>query len=160
MQRILALDIATKKTGWSLFVNEKYEQSGVIEAKGKYAKDRFPALAKQIEQLIQTTKPTEVGIEAAFVQKNPATVEYLLKLQGVAEYTALKSHANVISWVTTKWRSVLEFPNSLHTKDPIDFKNLSIKKAKEVSGKDPKDDNEADAICIGMAHVLSQNQKK
>lgn len=159
MQRVLALDIATKKTGWSLFVNGKYKKSGIIEAKGKYAKDRFPVLATQIEQLIQTTKPTEVGIEAAFVKKNPATVEYLFKLQGVAEYTALNLHAEVTSWVTTKWRSVLGFPNSLHTKGPIDFKELSIKKAKEISGKEPEDDNEADAICIGAAYIFSKNLK-
>lgn len=159
MQRILAFDIATRKTGWALFVNGKYKKSGVLEAKGSYAKDRFPDLATQIAKLIQNSKPTEVGIEAAFVQKNPSSVEYLLKLQGVAEYEALKLGASVCSWVTTKWRSLLGFPNALHTKEPIDYKQLSMEKASLIAKKVPQDDNEADAICIGAAHVASLQKK-
>lgn len=152
--KVMALDIATQITGYAIYKDDIYIESGTLVSKGENARIRFTSMSQSLLQLIKKHRPDTIVVEAAFMGRNFKTTEYLVKLQGIAEWGALTLGAGFTSVVTTAWRGVLQFPNALHTKEKIDYKAISITMAREFSGKDITDDNEADAVCIGKAYPI------
>jgi Holliday junction resolvasome RuvABC endonuclease subunit len=155
---LLSLDISTTETGYAVYKGNILTNSGTLKAKGRYAKDRYPAFTFLLDELFEKVSPKEVVVEAAFYRNNFKTVSYLLKLQGHAEYLAIKKGSSFSSIETTLWRGLAGFPTNFKKTKTKDYKVLSMSKASEIAGRVITNDNEADAICIGYAKRL-QDEK-
>lgn len=151
----ISLDISTTGTGYSIYERTETGEcqilkSGVIRKQGGKAKDRFPEMAKEILNIIVESGAEIILAEGVFFQKGLRSIEYLLKLHGVAEYAAGLIGIPYEIITTATWRSKCHFPCNL-TKEKKDYKQLSLLFATELCGKEITDDNQADAICIGYA---------
>lgn len=82
---ILSLDTSTTSTGWALFANGEYRNSGSINLKKiKDGDDRLLKMVREIQIMINTYPPgTTVVIETPVVVRNPQTQRMLTMLFGV-----------------------------------------------------------------------------
>ena len=81
--KILALDQASRKTGFSVGINGKLIDSGVICAKGE-GDDRICDMANKIKDKIIEVKPDKVYAENIQMQQgNVSTYQMLARLQGM-----------------------------------------------------------------------------
>ena len=81
--KILALDQASRKTGFSVGINGKLIDSGVICAKGE-GDDRICDMANKIKDKIIEVKPDKVYAEHIQLQSgNVSTYNMLARLQGM-----------------------------------------------------------------------------
>ena len=151
--KILAMDISTTATGYAVYENETYLESGVLKCDGKYAKDRYYGLCLEIEKLFKKVGHVDTVVaEDTFYRRNFKDTKYIIKLHGHVEYLANKIGAKFDTIVTSTWRGILGFPtNFLKTPSEV-YKALSIERATKLTGNTPSDDNEADAVCIGFSY--------
>lgn len=158
---LLAFDISTRATGYAYYEgDDKPKESGVIKGKGRHAEDRYLGLCLDMEELIQRVKPKIVVVEGSFYKKDFKAFKYALKLQGHAEYLALKRGVIFFTMAISTWRHELNFPSNFEKTTSETYKTLSKKYAKELLGHEPKDDNEADAICIGKAYRILEKKQE
>ena len=82
---ILSLDTSTTSTGWALFANGEYRNSGSINLKAiKDSGERLLKMVKEIQIMINTYPPgTTVVIETPVVVRNPQTQRMLTMIFGV-----------------------------------------------------------------------------
>ena len=56
--RVLALDQSTTRSGYSLFINEQYDHSGLVDKhKNKDLNSRFKEMYEGIHKVIETENP-------------------------------------------------------------------------------------------------------
>jgi len=161
----VTFDVSTQGTGWSHWKIKKngevtYLDGGVINPKGKKAKDRFPKMANGIINVISGKMPSFIVSERMFIRKSFDSIEYPLKLHGIEEYAASIAGIPDVPIVTTTWRNLCGFLNNLEIgtdqqmtqkeKDKY-YKLTSMRLAGALAGFEITDDNHADAICIGLA---------
>ena len=149
--RFLTLDISSSGIGYALCEKGTISRSGVIKAKGRTAKDRYAGMGETLQALIKAEHPDAVFSEAPFIRRSFAAIEYPLKLHGLAEFECLLQEIPYIKVVISWWRGALSFPTNFQGAQTDDYKSLSKAFAKEVLGREPSDDNEADAVCIASA---------
>ncbi len=149
--RFLALDISSSGIGYALCEKGIVSKSGVIKSKGKTAKDRYQCMGETLLTLIRAEHPDAVFSEAPFVRRSLMAIEYPLKLHGLAEFECAQQKIPYIKVVISWWRGALSFPTNFQGAQTDDYKVLSMAFAKGVLGREPQDDNEADAVCIASA---------
>lgn len=151
--KILAMDISTTATGYAVYENETYLESGVLKCKGRYAKDRYYGLCLEIEKMFDKVGHVDLVVaEDTFYRRNFKDTKYIIKLHGHVEYLANRIGAKFDTIVTSTWRGILGFPTNFLKTPSVVYKGLSIERAAELTGSEPADDNEADAVCIGFAY--------
>ena len=152
---ILALDIASKTTGYAIFKNNTYSKSGTIKVESvihKFACERFTDMADSITGLIGNIHPDIVVYEAPYIDGlEIQSCEYLYKLCGTTELFCNHKHIPVYSYPANDWRTDLDLYDRYRTTS--EYKALSIKTAFTITNKLISDDNEADAVCIGSAFI-------
>lgn len=149
--RIVSLDQSTRCTGYAVFDDGQYAESGVIDmSKSKLGTDeRSFEMAKAIWEVIDKYKPSHLVIEQAQQQNNIKTVITLVRLQGAiwgyAEAHGIKVHILLPS----KWRSILQYSQGPKVKRQ-ELKQQSIDYVKKNLGLDLLED-ECEAIAEGIA---------
>lgn len=105
-KKILALDQASKISGFCVMKNKKYYESGLL-----YANDKDDTIARlenmfnQIVKLINRVKPDYVVFEGIQFQKNYQTYKTLAQLQGlIMAYLFLNDYGFTII-ESTAWKS-------------------------------------------------------
>lgn len=149
---VLSFDIATEKTGYAVLENGSVIESGVLVASGHFASDRFEKMADGILEVLARVHPEICIAEAPFSGKNKQASVYLYKLHGVLEYECTKAGVSFHTFAIPSWRSEMGFPSNIRKPKDTDFKALSKKVAGEVCGREFLDDNESDAVCIGVGY--------
>lgn len=163
---LLSLDTSSTKTGWAVFKNGKYKESGVLDwSRIKETEDRLQIMYIDIIQHIQKYEPDILVVEKDIVgsgkRQNMSTINTLVKLiGGIWAYCVqlnmdtpmnLPTGEFIIfykEYTPSEWRSLV----GITTRKRDDCKAASIKRIKEVYNLDI-DDNEADAINIGDAYI-------
>lgn len=145
--KILAFDQSSKLSGWSLFENDKYSCSGVIDKSNikdsdRRIKEMGLAICKKIEEL----QPQCVVIENVQQQAGVATVILLSRLQGFILGWCYAHGVRIEIMGPSQWRSTLEFKQGAGVKR-AELKAQSIKYVKDKYGLDVSED-EAESICI------------
>ena len=156
---ILSLDTSSTSTGWAFFVDNIYNQSGVIDLTTKENKklpsdDRIEKMCLNIFNLIKRYDPDTVVIEKLTVSRNMVTVRVLAKIIGTVYAYALQNKIRYVELEASQWRASLHMQKRGRKRD--EYKKLSIQYAKSVANKDVTDD-EADAICIGQGFLRMNN---
>ena len=162
---LLSLDTSSTKTGWAIFEDGKYKESGVFD--WNHIKDtelRLQNMYIDIIQYINKYQPDIVVIEKDVVgsgkRLNMSTINTLVKLIGGVWSYCIQLNIDTVGEISTEnfkifymeytpseWRNIIGIKE--HKRD--DCKVASIKRIKEVYNLDV-DDNEADAINIGEAY--------
>ena len=149
--RILSFDQSTRVTGWSLFVDEKYVDSGVIDlGKNKNTEDRSKQMGLDICQVITDSKPDTVIIEEVAMQSNAQTLKLLARIQGVAIGFCAAHNIPLHILEPSKWRSALNFKQGRAVKRE-ELKKQSFDYVKKHFGFDDFSEDRCESICINVA---------
>lgn len=153
--RVLAFDQSTKVTGWSLFADEKYVDSGVIDlGKNKNTEERSKQMGLAICQVITDNKPDTVIIEEVAMQSNAQTLKLLARVQGIAIGFCAAHNIPLHILEPSKWRSALDFKQGAGVKRE-ELKQQSRDFVKEYFKLDIKSEDEIESIAINQAaHII------
>jgi Holliday junction resolvasome RuvABC endonuclease subunit len=148
--KILSFDQASVITGWALFDDSRYIDSGVIKkSKDVPIADRVPSMALAICKKIKDVQPDVVIIEDIQNQSSVKTVIDLARLQGgIIMYCANKSIPIKIYHPST-WRRELGFIQGTKTKRDA-LKEQATEYVKEL-GFNIESEDESEAVCINLA---------
>lgn len=154
--KILAFDTATRITGWALFVDGKYTNSGTIDLSNNRVSDiRVGDMCMRVMNLIDTLKPTHVVIEALSTARNVATTRILSKVIGCVYCYCLVNEIPYEEYRCADWRGLLGIPNAPTAK----AKAESVKIVRNKYKIDV-DDNEADAINVAEVFWIKHRRTK
>ena len=149
--KVLAFDQSTRVTGWSLFVDEKYTDSGVIDlGKNKNTEDRSKQMGLAMCQIITDSKPDAVIIEEVAMQSNAQTLKLLARIQGVAIGFCAAHNIPLHILEPSRWRSVLDYKQGRAVKRE-ELKQQSFDYIKKHLGFDDFSEDRCEACCINMA---------
>lgn len=155
--RLLALDQASRTTGWAIFDDEELIDSGIFTLKSDDIGERLVDYKKHVEKLICDNDIEEVAFEDIQMQNqinNVQTFKVLAEIFGVTqEYLVEQGHSyHVVS--SNTWKSQLNIKGKQRAEQK---KNAQAYVLEHYDKKVSQD--ESDAICIG-ACVTLQNKKK
>ncbi len=151
--KVLAFDTATKKTGWALFINGKYAESGVIDlSKNKNIEDRIKDMCLSITTLIFDKSPDVVVVEQLSSTRNADTTRKLSRIIGAVYYYCISKNIYYSEISCDMWRKLVGIKNSKGKKVKTDSINRVLQKYKLNL-----DDNEADSVNICEAYCINHN---
>lgn len=147
---VLAFDQSTRVTGWSLFEDGQYIQSGVIDLhKIKNTDERSKQMGLELCQIIKNNQPDEIIIEEVTMQSNADTLKKLARIQGMVIGFATAHNIPTHILTPSKWRAALGYKQGPKVKRE-ELKAQSLNFVKDNFGLDLIED-EAEAICINEA---------
>lgn len=155
---VLALDQSTTRSGYSLFINEQYDHSGLVDKhKNKDLNSRFKEMYEGIHEVIETENPDIVVIEDTQMQGgNGATYKVLCQLQGAIMGMCYAMNIGFMVVTPSQWRSALKFKQGPKVKRE-ELKKQSIEFAKKEFGIDRYED-EMEAVCINAGFHQMRNK--
>ena len=154
--KVLALDTSSNVTGWALFTNSHYTNSGVINLRHeKELNRRMRLMCLKIMALIKEINPTYVVVEQLNSTRNAHTVRVLSKIIGSAYNYCITTGTNYEEMSCAVWRRIV----GIKGRKTEYLKQESVNR---VASKYDKcvDDNEADAINLCEAYCSTKLRKK
>lgn len=150
----LAIDASTKSTGWSIFEEQELKDYGCITAGSANLFHRIHKMASEINNIILKYKVTNVAIENVIpedVRHNQSVYTALMYLQAFLVDVCDQHKIKPTFYVASAWRKKC----GIHTGRGIVRESLKAKDIEFVKSQFnlSVNDDEADAICIGFAHV-------
>lgn len=148
---LLSLDTSTTSTGWAIFKDGEYQESGVIDdfKKVKNGYERLKLMTKELLDSIGQLKPDIIVIEKDVVFGNMKVIDMLMKIIGAVYGFCLFNGITYYEFAPSEWRKYVKLQAFGRKRN--EFKKASIKYIKDNLNMDVNDD-EADAICIGLAY--------
>ena len=148
--KILAWDQSTKISAWSVFIDGKYNSSGLIDHHNmKDVSERVRQMGLSICAKIEEVKPDYCIIEEVAQQSNAQTLKLLARIQGIIIGFAAAHQIPVYILEPSKWRSKLNFQQGKLVKRE-ELKAQAIEHIKEKYGLDLAEDI-CESICINEA---------
>lgn len=144
--RICCLDQSTKKTGYSVWDDNKLKSFGTIQVDETLSTiDRACEMYEEIKKFIKDVKPNYVCIEDTQFQHNQKVYKLLSQMQGMVFALLVDMDIGFCIIEPSSWKSYAGIKSRKREdqkKETIEFvkKNYKVKK--------PTDD-EADSIAIG-----------
>lgn len=148
--RVISLDQASLTSGWAVFENGTYVDSGVITKDKKIPIiQRVPQMAKAICEKIKESNVDVVIIEGIQNQGSIKTTLDLARLQGGIMMWCEVNQKSLHILSPSEWRSALKFKLGAKTKRD----ELKVQAENYVSEHYKLDINtdEAESICINVA---------
>lgn len=159
MSTILALDQASRVSGWSIFKDNKLYEYGKIQLEDDDIGDRLYKLRTEIIKLIEKYEVTEVVFEDIQLQgnvtNNVQTFKVLAEVFGIVYELVTELNLPNEQMLASTWKSALGIGGRSRAEQKQGAQNYittkySIKVIQDV----------ADSICIGEAYILSKKDKK
>ena len=149
--KVISFDQSTRVSGWSLFENNKYVCSGVIDLnKSKLDTDkRSFEMAKRLWGLLKEHKPDCLILENVQQQSGVSTVIILARLQGMIIGYAEAHNIKVHILLPSQWRAELNYKQGPKVKRE-ELKQQSLDFVKNNFKLELIED-EAEAVCINEA---------
>lgn len=171
---ILALDMATKKTGWALFdYNGALIDYGVFRTTQDETKERMEEIYFFIEDKITNLpKLTTIVFEDVPLNNhnNLKTGKDLSILQGVVLSLCFKYELDYVLYNPSAWRSIVGLYNGTREGMKREYqKKAAVDKVNELFNFDfiynetetktrLTDDDKAEAICLGLAYIKENKE--
>lgn len=154
---LLALDQASRISGWSVFDDEgNLVDSGTFTCAQDDFGERLYQIALKVEQLIGKYKITEVAIEDIQLQgsvgNNVVTYKKLAEVYGVLEEKLTEWEIPYQAVFSSTWKSSL----GIKGRARADQKKAAQAYVETTYGKKVSQD-ESDAICIGSYVIKEKN---
>ena len=145
---MITIDASTKCTGMATFINGSYKQGVLVDVSDVGDLDeRFPAMVKQILDVLNEQKPKIIYMEEIYGANNVHTSRYLFRLIGVVYGWCLSHKCEFNTVFPSAWRKALGFNQGKGVKRS-DLKKQSINYVNKRYNITVNDDM-ADAICMG-----------
>ena len=156
MSRLLALDQASKVTGWAIFEDGELKSYGKISLDDPNTDTRLVQLRQDIQTLVADYNIDEVIFEDIQQQNNVAnnvqTFKVLAEVYGVVSELLQELHIPHSTVLAASWKSTLSIKGRSRAEQK---KNAQLYVEQNYSAHVIQDI--ADAICIGTHHI-KQNQ--
>lgn len=146
---ILALDQATRDSGWSVFDNGKLIDFGHWSFSDDDVAMRINRLCQEIEKKIDEYEPNLVAIENIQLQQNIEMFQKLAWVQGALMCTCITKNVPYQLIRPSEWRAICDFLKE-NDKHRDNQKKIAQEWVLTTFQKKCTQD-EADAICIGYA---------
>lgn len=157
---IISIDASTKASGYAVFTDGRLVESGVIKASSKDVIARIKKEASELLAIVNKYQPNKVHIEEILpedVKHNQAVFKSLIYLQAALVLGLHSMNIDYELWVASSWRKLCKIKTGPGiTRDRLKAAAMAL--VKTEFQKDVSDD-EADAICIGIAALRKDNQK-
>lgn len=159
MRRTLALDQASRTTGWAIYDNKTLIASGHFSiSANKIIQDRLKSFVTYLIDLIEKYHPEKIYYEGIQYQSNIETYKKLAYIQAMIIY--FSSDIPIVELSPSHWRSVIKDKHGIKFgRSRIEQKQKAQEFVKDFFNKDVTED-EADAICLGYAGVLEDEKTK
>ena len=150
MNKILALDQASKVSGYAVF-----QEDGKLITHGKFVAedddigDRLVFIRQQVLNLIKQFDISYVVMEDIQQQDNVQTFKILAEVFGVIYETLTEINMPNSAVLASEWKSTLKIKG---TKRPEQKRNAQLYVANTYNIKATQD--ECDAICIGTHYIM------
>ena len=149
--KILAFDQASRLSGWSLFDDGEYIDSGVIDKHKITDSDkRIAEMGLAIYKKIKEVSPYAVIIEGVQQQSGVSTVILLARLQGMILGYCAAHKIRVEILGPSTWRSALHFQQGKKVKRE-ELKQQAMDYVEKNFDVEDCDIDQCEAICIGVA---------
>lgn len=144
---VLALDQSSQTTGYAIYKNKALTKVGKFTIVGEFG-PRLTKFRQKIKDLIQEYSITEVVFEEIQLQQNVDTFKKLAMVYGnlMELLTELKMPYEIMS--SNTWKSKCKIKKSYREQEKKDARSF----VENTYGIKVTED-EADAICIGYAHL-------
>lgn len=152
MSRLLALDQASKCTGWAIFEDSKLEKYGKISLDDPNIDTRLVQLRQNIWALIESENINEVVFEDIQQQSNVAnnvqTFKVLAEVYGVVSELLQELQIPHSTVLAASWKSTLSIKGRTRAEQKKNAQlyveqNYGIHVIQDI----------ADAVCIGTHHI-------
>lgn len=149
--KMLALDISSVSTGWALFENGNYIESGVLTTLNE-KENHVSNMMINISDLISKIKPVICVVEETVLSRfNPKTFRTLTMILGVAMYLCNTKGIEFITLTPSEWRKLISEEKKPRKREEL--KAWDLEKAESIFNKKFETDDEADAVLIGQAYL-------
>lgn len=159
---LLSLDLSTKSSGWAYFENGELKKHGCITSASTDLIKRIYKMRDEIAIILDQYNVTkiiveEVRPEGGFGVGNTQTHRALMWLQAATAFLIHDKYPHIqLDYIyPSSWRAKLGIKNGRGIKR-ITLKEADIAFIKEKYNIEVNDD-EADAICIGLAEYSTAN---
>lgn len=153
MIKVLSFDTSTTKTGWSIFIDGKYNDCGLIDLSDmkEKAEQRIPVMINEIKNTIIDYSPDIIIVETTAVARNVQAQRLLTMLIGMVWYLCLDMGIEFQTVRPTEWRSWVSSEKKGNKREQL--KEWSVNKVQELFGLIPESDDVSDAILIGYGYI-------
>lgn len=153
MSKFLALDQSSRITGYAVFENAKLIDYGKFSVNDEDIGIRLMKIRQEVEQLIKQHEVEEVVFEDIQLQSNVAnnvqTFKALAEVFGVIYELVTELNLPNTAILASSWKSTLQVKGRTR---PEQKRNAQALIEKTFNIKPTQD--ECDAICIGLHHIL------
>lgn len=152
MSRLLTLDQSSQTSGWAYFEDNKLVKYGKFTFDYPDIGVRLTQIRKKVKELIETYLPDEVVFEDIQLQENTKTFKILAEVYGVIYELVSELGIKNDAVLASSWKSTLGIKGRARAEQKRNAQQYIINNY----GIKPTQD-ECDAICIGLHHILSAN---
>lgn len=146
----LSLDASSTCSGWSLFEDGKYIESGFIDLKkDKDANHRIYEMAKKISELISYYKPHKIILEDTMMSSNVSTLKMLANLAGAIKFYCYLHDFELETLYPSEWRKYLNIQEKGAKRNEL--KNKAFNVCVDQLGLDNLEEDQAESVCINLA---------
>lgn len=148
--RLLALDQASRTSGYAIFDGIELIKSGTIDLDDDSVGKRLHKLRQQIISMVKEYEITDIIFEDIQLQAtaNAQTYKVLAEVYGIIDELGEELNIPTKSIHASEWRSILNIKGRQRTEQKKAAQAyVAVRCNKKVS------QDEADAICIGMSQV-------
>ena len=159
MRRTLALDQASRTTGWAIYDNKTLIASGHFSIPAnKIIQDRLKSFVIYLNDLIEKYHPEKIYYEGIQYQSNIETYKKLAYIQAMIIY--FSGSIPITELGPSHWRSVIKDKHGIKFgRSRAEQKQKAQEFAEQFFNKKVTED-EADAICLGYAGILEDEKTK
>lgn len=167
MMKLFAFDLSTKSTGWSLFDQGKLIKHGCITASSTDVVKRINKITSSILEILKQNQPFDkIILEQVIPEKGSSsenipvrTYRVLMWMQAAMVFMVHQNYPKVdLDYIyPSAWRKKI----GIQTGRGLKRDGLKIKDIQHVFNKFGirVNDDEADAICIGEAALIKENDQ-
>lgn len=146
----MALDASSTCTGWSVFEDGKYVESGFIDLhKDKDSEHRIYEMAKKIGEKIYYYQPHKIILEDTYSSPNVSTLKLLANLAGAIKFYCYLHNYEIETIYPSEWRGLLHIQEKGAKRNEL--KNKAFNICIDQLGLDDLKEDQAESVCINLA---------
>ncbi len=157
MRRTMALDQASRVTGWAIYDNKNLVAHGRFSiSANKTMQERLKSFVIYLIDLVDKYHPEKIYYEGIQYQSNIETYKKLAYIQAMIIY--FSNNIPIMELTPSHWRSIIKDKHGIKFgRSRAEQKQKAQDFVKEFFNKEVTED-EADAICLGYAGVLEDEK--
>lgn len=161
MRRTLALDQASRTTGWAVFDNKKLIGFGHFSiSANKTMGERLSSFIREFDVLIETYHPEKIYFEGIQYQGNVETYKKLAMIQAMIIYWSRQRQIEISELTPSHWRSIIKDKHGIKFGRTRAEQKAWAMQFVEDNFNSIVSEDEADAICLGYAGILEDEKNR